>query len=61
MKIEDNVIHEIYDRLIKSSNYKGRRLEIKNFNSKNQYIKRGIAITPVKFGISFTTMHLNQA
>ena len=61
MKIEDNVIQPIYDKLMKSSNYKGRRLMIKKFNLKNQYIKKGIAITPVKFGISFTTMHLNQA
>tara|TARA_Y100000590_G_scaffold409206_1_gene501190 strand:- start:330 stop:2630 length:2301 start_codon:yes stop_codon:yes gene_type:complete len=61
MKIEDNVIHLIFDKLIKSSNYKGRRLEIRNFNSKNKYIKKGISITPVKFGISFTTIHLNQA
>ena len=61
MKIEDNVIQSIYDKLIKSSNYKGRRLRIKKFNLKNKYIKKGIAITPVKFGISFTTIHLNQA
>ena len=61
MKIEDNVIHPIFDKLIKSSNYKGRRLEIKKFNSINEYVKKGIAITPVKFGISFTTAHLNQA
>jgi len=61
MKIEDNVIHLIFDKLIKSSNYKSRRLEIRNFNSKNKYIKKGISITPVKFGISFTTKHLNQA
>ena len=61
MKIEDNVIQPIFDKLIKSSNYKGRRLEIKKFNSINKYVKKGIAITPVKFGISFTTIHLNQA
>ena len=61
MKIEDNVMHEIYDQLIKSSNYKSRQLSIKKFNEKNPYIKKGIAITPVKFGISFTTWHLNQA
>ena len=61
MKIEDNVIHLIFDKLIKSSNYKRRRLEIRNFNLKNKYIKKGISITPVKFGISFTTIHLNQA
>jgi len=61
MKVEDNVIQSIFDKLIKSSNYKGRRLDIKKFNSINKYIKKGIAITPLKFGISFTTMHLNQA
>ncbi len=61
MKVEDNVIQPIYDKLIKSSNYKGRKLETIRFNLKNKYVKKGIAITPVKFGISFTTMHLNQA
>ena len=61
MKIEDNVINEIFSKLIKSSNYKNRRLNIKKFNVKNKYLKKGLAITPVKFGISFTTRHLNQA
>ena len=61
MKIEDNVIQEIFDQLLKSSNYKSRKLAIKKFNAENKYIKKGISITPVKFGISFTTWHLNQA
>jgi len=61
MKIEDNIIQEIFDQLIKSSNYKNRQSNIKKFNKQNKYIKKGIAITPVKFGISFTTWHLNQA
>jgi len=61
MKIEDNIIQEIFDKLIKSSNYKSRQTSIKKFNQENKYIKKGIAITPVKFGISFTTWHLNQA
>ena len=61
MKIEDNVINEIFNKLEKKSNYKKRYLEIKKFNQKNKYKKKGIAITPVKFGISFTTLHLNQA
>jgi len=61
MKIEDNVINEIFIKLIKSSNYKNRRLNIKKFNLKSRYLKKGLAITPVKFGISFTTTHLNQA
>ena len=61
MKIEDNVINELFNKLIKKSNYKKRYSEIKKFNLKNKYKKKGIAITPVKFGISFTTIHLNQA
>ena len=61
MRVEDNIINEIFDNLAKKSNYKKRVLEIKKFNSKNNYQKKGIAITPVKFGISFTTIHLNQA
>jgi xanthine dehydrogenase large subunit len=61
MKIEDNILNDIFDQLLKSSNYKSRKLKIKNFNSNSKYIKKGIAITPVKFGISFTTWHLNQA
>ena len=61
MKIEDNVINEIFSKLKKKSNYKKRYLKVKEFNSKNNYIKKGLAITPVKFGISFTTIHLNQA
>jgi len=61
MKIEDNIINEIFGKLIKSSNYKKRKLNIKRFNLKNKHLKKGLAITPVKFGISFTTHHLNQA
>ena len=61
MSIQDNVINEIFRKLAKKSNYKKRYLEIKKFNEKNKFKKKGIAITPVKFGISFTTIHLNQA
>ncbi len=61
MKINDNVIHDIFKNLLDKSNYKKRYEEIKNFNLENNYKKKGIALTPVKFGISFTTIHLNQA
>ncbi len=61
MKINDNVIHDIFKRLLDKSNYKKRYNEIRNFNLKNKFKKKGIALTPVKFGISFTTIHLNQA
>ncbi len=58
--INYNVIEDIFNKLIKKSNYKKRKIEIDNFNKKNKVLKKGIAITPVKFGISFTTTHLNQ-
>ncbi|MFL2886844.1 MAG: xanthine dehydrogenase molybdopterin binding subunit [Candidatus Pelagibacter sp.] len=61
MTIQDNVINEIFKNLEKKSNYKKRYSDIKKFNEKNEFKKKGIAITPVKFGISFTTIHLNQA
>jgi xanthine dehydrogenase large subunit len=59
--VEDNVIDEIFDKLVTSSNYEARRQEIQDFNSNSPILKRGIAITPVKFGISFTNTLLNQA
>ena len=60
MKVEDNVIDDIFNNLLKQSNYKRRKKDIINFNNKNKILKKGISITPVKFGISFTTTHLNQ-
>ena len=61
MKIKDNVINELFDNLKTKSNYKIRLQKIRQFNQTNKFKKKGIAITPVKFGISFTTIHLNQA
>ncbi|XOV85134.1 MAG: xanthine dehydrogenase molybdopterin binding subunit [bacterium] len=59
--IEDNLIHQIFDSLEHSASYRTRRAEIRAFNESSSLLKRGIAMTPVKFGISFTTTHLNQA
>ena len=61
MKIKDNVINELFENLKTKSNYKRRLQKIRQFNQINRFKKKGIAITPVKFGISFTTIHLNQA
>jgi xanthine dehydrogenase large subunit len=61
MTIEDNVIHELVSDLEASSAYQQRRKQIQAFNAENPVIKKGIALTPVKFGISFTTSFLNQA
>jgi xanthine dehydrogenase large subunit len=60
-KVEDNIVHRIVGELEESADYARRRREIAAFNEKSAVIKRGIALTPVKFGISFTATHFNQA
>lgn len=60
-KIEDNIINEIIDKLETDSEYQARRAAVHEFNASSPVLKRGIALTPVKFGISFTATHLNQA
>jgi len=60
-KLEENHLQKIWDSIMISSDYKRRKQEINEFNNSNKYKKRGIALTPVKFGISFTTAFLNQA
>ncbi|MES2934924.1 MAG: xanthine dehydrogenase molybdopterin binding subunit [Pseudomonadota bacterium] len=59
--VEDNVIHEILDQLEASSAYRARRSAIDTFNRHSPVLKKGLAITPVKFGIAFNVTHLNQA
>jgi xanthine dehydrogenase large subunit len=61
MTIEDNIAPQIIDRLAQTSDYHARRAAIAAWNEGNPVIKRGIALTPVKFGISFTATHFNQA
>lgn len=60
-KVEDNVMPEMMAELEQNANYRERRAEIRAFNEKSPYLKKGIALTPVKFGISFTQNKLNQA
>lgn len=61
MTVEDNIIHRIVDELETKSDYRRRREEIKEFNKNSLILKRGLALTPVKFGISFTATFFNQA
>ena len=61
MTVEDNVIHQLVDELEQSSDYRGRRAAIKAFNASSPVLKKGMALTPVKFGISFNMVHYNQA
>ena len=59
--IEDNRIQTIWHELKKSAELEKRRKEIAVWNAAHPHRKRGLAMTPVKFGISFTVTHLNQA
>ncbi|MBK9114810.1 MAG: xanthine dehydrogenase molybdopterin binding subunit [Betaproteobacteria bacterium] len=61
MTIEDNVAPELIAQLEASARYRARRAAIRTWNRDSPVIKRGIALTPVKFGISFTATHYNQA
>ena len=61
MMVEDCIIQDVFDDVITSSDYARRRAEIATFNRTSPIIRRGIAVTPVKFGISFNNTMLNQA
>ena len=59
--VDDNIIHELVAELEASSDYRARREAIAAYNAGSEVLKRGLALTPVKFGISFNLVHLNQA
>jgi len=59
--VAGNILAPITDQLERSSSYRARRAEIATFNATSPVLKRGLAFTPVKFGISFNLAHLNQA
>jgi xanthine dehydrogenase large subunit len=61
MRVEDNIAPSLIDELEHRANYRARRREIAAWNRESPIVKRGIALTPVKFGISFTATHYNQA
>ncbi|MEW6466610.1 MAG: xanthine dehydrogenase molybdopterin binding subunit [Pseudomonadota bacterium] len=61
MQVEDNILSPLIDRLAASSAYRERRARIARWNAGSPLLKRGIALTPVKFGISFTATQFNQA
>ena len=61
MEVDDSITDQILDRLMATSDYQARRQAVEAFNAKSPILKKGIALTPVKFGISFTLTFLNQA
>ena len=61
MKVEDNILEPLMSRLALTSGYRERREQIADWNAQSPIIKKGLALTPVKFGISFTATLFNQA
>ena len=59
--VTDNVIHELVAELESTSDYRARREAIDAFNAASPVLKRGLALAPLKFGISFNVPHFNQA
>jgi xanthine dehydrogenase large subunit len=59
--VTDNIIHELTAELEAGSDYRARREDIGRFNAASPVLKRGIALAPLKFGISFNVKHFNQA
>ncbi|MYZ49758.1 xanthine dehydrogenase molybdopterin binding subunit [Propylenella binzhouense] len=60
-EVTDSVVSEMVEELERSSGYRARRQAVRAFNAGSPILKKGISLTPVKFGISFTATHLNQA
>jgi xanthine dehydrogenase large subunit len=61
MQVEDNILEPLMTTLAQTSRYRERRGEIAAWNAQSPVIRKGIALTPVKFGISFTATLFNQA
>ena len=61
MRVEDNILQPLLAQLEASSRYRQRRQAVRDWNAANPVLKRGLALTPVKFGISFTATLFNQA
>jgi xanthine dehydrogenase large subunit len=60
-KVVDNVIHELVAELETSSGYRARREAVAAFNARSPVLKKGLALTPLKFGIAFNVTKFNQA
>lgn len=60
-RVEQEVLPMLMERLESTSGYRERREALRRFNAESPVLRRGLALTPVKFGISFTVQHLNQA
>ena len=59
--VKDNIIVELTDRLRREVDFDGMSAAVDDFNASHETLKKGLALMPVKFGISFNTPKLNQA
>ncbi len=59
--VTDETLPILFEQLMEGADYAGRRAKINAFNAQNSEYLRGLSLTMVKFGISFTTKFLNQA
>jgi xanthine dehydrogenase large subunit len=60
-EVEDFILHAMTEKLLQTSDYAARKKTIEKWNAENPIVKKGLGVSPVKFGISFTLTHLNQA
>ena len=61
MSVTDFILHEMTDKLLADADYERRKTAVADWNATHGTLKKGLAFSPVKFGISFTLTHLNQA
>ena len=61
MEVVDFILHEMTEALLVTADYQARRKAVDDWNTANPILKKGLGFSPVKFGISFTLTHLNQA
>ncbi|MDE0333796.1 MAG: xanthine dehydrogenase molybdopterin binding subunit [Defluviicoccus sp.] len=59
--VDDNIVGEVVDGISQKADYEARRREVAAFNESSPVVKKGIAMVPIKFGISFNVKSLNQA
>jgi xanthine dehydrogenase large subunit len=60
-QVTDNILMELVGELERTSDYRNRRARVREYNASSRILKKGLSLAPVKFGISFTLTHLNQA
>ena len=60
-EVEDFILHGMTEKLMETADYAARKEAVAQWNAENPIIKKGLGVSPVKFGISFTLTHLNQA